>query len=110
MIEINRSFHVRKNDVVMVIAGKEKGKSGKILKVIPKKNRAIVEKVNFIRRHTRQTKNTPQGGIVEREAPLHLSNLMLICSKCNKPIRTKKKILEDGKKVRVCKKCGEVLD
>lgn len=103
-------FSLKKNDLVMVIAGKEKGKSGRILKVFPRKNRALIERVNFIKKHTRPSGQTRQGGIVEREAPIHVSNVMVICEKCNLPIRVGKKILDDGKKVRVCKKCGELLD
>jgi large subunit ribosomal protein L24 len=103
-------FSLKKNDLVMVIAGKEKGKSGRILKVFPRKNRALIEKVNFVKKHTRPSGQTRQGGIVEREAPIHVSNVMVICEKCNLPIRVGKKILDDGKKVRVCKKCGELLD
>ena len=102
-------FHVKKNDTVMVIAGKEKGKMGKILKVLPKKNRVIVEKVNFIKRHTRASQ-TGRGGIVEREGSIHISNVTLICKKCNSPVRTRKKILDGGKKVRICIKCEEILD
>ena len=101
---------VKKNDLVMVIAGKERGKSGRILRIFAKKDRAIVEKINFIKRHQRPTSQQRQGGIIEREAPLDLSNLMLICESCNKPIRVGKKALEDGKKARCCKKCGEMID
>jgi large subunit ribosomal protein L24 len=101
---------VKKNDLVMVIAGKERGKSGRILRIFAKKDRAIVEKINFIKRHQRPTGQQRQGGIIEREAPLDLSNLMLICESCNKPIRVGKKALEDGKKARYCKKCGEMVD
>ena len=101
---------MKKNDLVMVMAGKEKGKSGRILKVFPRKTRALIEKINFIKRHTRPSGQTKQGGIIEREAPIHVSNVMVICEKCNLPIRVGKKILDDGKKVRVCKKCGELLD
>jgi len=93
----------------MVIAGKDKGKSGKVLSVLSKKNRVIVEKVNFIKRHTRPSAKQRQGGIIEREGPINISNVMLICTKCNKPSRVGKKYLEDDKKVRVCKKCGEIL-
>jgi large subunit ribosomal protein L24 len=103
-------FSLKKNDLVMVIAGREKGKSGRILKVFPRKNRALIEKVNFIKRHTRPSGQTRQGGIVEKEAPIHVSNVMVICEKCNLPIRVGKKILDDGRKVRICKKCGELLD
>lgn len=94
----------------MVIAGKEKGKTGRILRILAKKDRAIVEKINFIKRHQRPTGQQRQGGIIEREAPLDLSNLKLICESCNKPIRVGKKALEDGKKARYCKKCGEMID
>jgi len=104
-----KKLHVKKNDLVMVIGGRDKGKSGKVLSVLPKKNRVIVEKVNFIKRHTRPSTKQRQGGIIEREGPINISNVMLICTKCNKPSRIGKKYLEDGKKVRVCKKCGEIL-
>jgi len=103
-------FHVKKDDQVMVMLGKEKGKTGKILRVIPKKERVIVEKVNFVKRHTRPSAQRRQGGIIEKEAPLHASNVMIICTKCNSPVRVGRKILEDGGKVRYCKKCGELID
>jgi len=102
-------YHVKRNDFVIVVAGKEKGKKGKVLNVLPKKNRVIVEKVNFIKRHSRPSAKNRQGGIVEREGTLHVSNVMIVCSKCNKPTRIGKKCLEDGKKVRICRKCGEIL-
>ena len=101
---------LKKNDLVMVIAGKERGKSGRILRVFPGKNRVLIEKINFIKRHTRPSGGTRQGGIVEKEAPIHVSNVMVICEKCNLPIRVGRKILDDGSKVRTCKKCGELLD
>jgi large subunit ribosomal protein L24 len=104
----NRSL--KKHDLVMVIAGKEKGKTGRILRILPKKDRAIVEKINFVKRHQRPTGQQRQGGIIEREGPLHLSNLMLVCDSCNKPVRLGKKVLEDGKRARYCKKCGEMID
>jgi large subunit ribosomal protein L24 len=103
-------FSVKKNDLVMVIGGKEKGKSGRILRVFPRKNRVLVEKINFIKRHTRPSGQQRQGGIVEREAPIHVSNVMVVCERCNRPIRVGRKILDDGKRTRVCRKCGEVLD
>lgn len=106
----NKQFHIRKNDKVMVIAGKEKGKIGTILKMIPKKERAIVEKLNIIKRHTKAGPKTAKGGIVEKEAPIHVSNLMLVCGKCAEETRLGKRLLEDGSKVRFCKKCGEILD
>ncbi|MBI5586135.1 MAG: 50S ribosomal protein L24 [Deltaproteobacteria bacterium] len=101
---------LKKNDKVMVIAGKEKGKVGKILKVLPEKNRVIVEKVNYIKRHSRPGGKVSKGGIIEKEAPIQVSNLMLICGKCTDPVRVGHKQLEDGTSVRVCKKCGEVLE
>ncbi len=100
---------VIKNDTVLVISGNYKGKKGKVLKVFPKESRVIVEGVNFIRRHTKPTQKNPQGGIVEKEAPINVSNLMVVCPKCNTPSRLGRKILEDGKGVRVCRSCGEML-
>ncbi|NTW05459.1 MAG: 50S ribosomal protein L24 [Peptococcaceae bacterium] len=101
--------HVRKGDTVLVTTGKDKGKKGKIVSVDTQKNRVIVDGVNIVKRHTRPTQKLPQGGIMEKPAPVHSSNVMLFCSKCNNPSRIQKKILEDGKKVRICKECGEVL-
>ncbi len=99
-------LNIKKNDRVMVIAGREKGKVGKVLKVIPDKERVIVEKVNMIKRHTKPAGKS-QGGILEKEGPLHISNLMVMCDKCNAPRRLGRKVLEDGSHVRVCAKCGE---
>ena len=101
---------LKKDDKVKVITGKEKGKIGKVLRVLPEKERVIVENINFVKRHTRPGGNTPRGGIVEKEAPIHWSNVMLVCNKCIKPIRTKMQRLEDGRNVRVCRKCGEIID
>lgn len=100
---------IKKNDKVIVLAGKEQGKIGNVLKVDIEKGRAIVEKINVIKRHSRARSKTPKGGIIEKEAPIQISNLMLICNKCAEPTRIGKKILEDGSRVRVCKKCGESL-
>lgn len=105
-----KKYHIKKNDTVMVIAGKEKGKSGKVMRVIPKKDRAIVEKLNMVKRHMRPGPQSRQGGILEREGSIHISNLMLLCSKCTDPTRVGYKILEDNRKVRYCKKCNEVID
>jgi large subunit ribosomal protein L24 len=105
-----KSFHIKKNDMVKVVAGKDKGKSGKVLRVIYKKDRAIVEKLNMIKRHMKPSQQNRQGGILEKEAPVHISNLMLICAKCTDPTRVGYRILEDNKKVRFCKKCNEVID
>lgn len=101
-------LHVKKKDKVMVMTGKDKGKTGEVLKIFPEKERVLVSKINFIKRHTRPTQTDP-GGIREKEAPVHISNLMLICSKCSKPTRLKIDFLSDGKKVRVCRKCGEMI-
>ncbi len=101
--------HVRKGDTVLVTTGKDKGKKGKVISVDPEKSRVIIDGVNVVKRHTRPTQKMPQGGIMEKPAPVHSSNVMLICTKCNNPTRIKKGFLEDGKKVRVCKECGEVL-
>ena len=106
---MNKRYHVKKNDLVMVITGKDKGKTGKVLRVVKKKDRVIVEKVNMVKKHVRPSAKS-KGGILERESPIHISNVMIYCEKCQKPVRVGKKILEDGKKVRYCKKCNEVID
>ncbi|MBI5417250.1 50S ribosomal protein L24 [Candidatus Poribacteria bacterium] len=106
-------FHIKKNDIVMVMKGKDKGKTGKVLKIIPEKKRAIVEKMNIAKKHTRQVrgdKGTQEGGIIEKENSINISNLALVCSKCNKPTRTGKTVLSDGKKLRVCKRCEEMIE
>lgn len=103
-------LRVKKGDTVIVLSGKDKGKTGRVLSVIPKEERVIVEKINMIKKHMKPNKQHPQGGIIEKEGPIHISKVMLICPKCNKPTRIGNKILEDGKKVRVCKKCKEVMD
>jgi len=100
--------HVKKNDTVKVIAGKDRGKTGKILKVFPKKERVIIEGVNLVKRHTRPNQQNPQGGIVEKEAAIHVSNVMLIQD--NQSTRTGKRILADGSRVRYSKKTGEQVD
>lgn len=102
--------YIKKNDLVMVTNGKEKGKSGRVLKVIPEKERVIIEKINFIKKHSRPQGQQKRGGILEKEAPLHISNVMLLCEKCNKSVRIGYRVLEGGKKVRFCRKCGEIFD
>lgn len=99
--------HVRKGDTVVVIAGKDAGKKGKVLEVQPKTSRVVVEGVNVVKRHTRPTQANPQGGIIEKPAPIHSSNVMPFCAKCDKPVRVAKKM--DGNKERICRQCGEVL-
>lgn len=101
--------HIKKNDMVVVIAGKDKGKMGKVLRVFPRKNRAIVEGVNLVKRHMKPTPYS-SGGIVEKPAPVHISNLMVFCPKCKRGVKLAKKLLEDGTKVRACKKCGEIIE
>lgn len=101
--------HVRKGDTVMVITGKDAGKKGKVVTVEPAKSRVIVEGVNLVKRHQKATPQKPQGGIVEKAAPIHSSNVMLFCNKCNKATRIQKRILDNGNKERICKHCGESL-
>jgi large subunit ribosomal protein L24 len=106
-----QKVHVKKNDMVYVLAGKDRGKTGKVLKVLVDKNRAIVEGINFINRHTRANpQKNIKGGILPKEAPLHLSNLMVVCKRCNKHARVGRSVMQDGRKVRVCKNCNELLD
>ncbi len=102
-------MHIVKNDTVKVISGNHKGKVGKVLKVFPGSQRVIVEKVRLVKRHTKPRSQTEQGGIIEKEAPIHVSNVMLVCPKCSKPSRTGVGILSDGTKVRVCRSCNEML-
>ncbi len=104
------AYHIKSDDQVEVIAGKDKGRVGKVLRVDRKQGRAVVEKVNMIKRHTKPNQAVQQGGIIDKEALIQLSNLMLICPKCTKTSRVGRKILEDGSKVRICKKCGEPVD
>lgn len=101
---------IKKNDTVMVIAGKERGKIGKVLRVLPDENRAIVERLNMVKRHLKPRGPQSPGGIVEKEAALHLSNIMPMCEKCNAPVRIGTRQLDDGSKSRFCRRCGELLD
>lgn len=100
---------IKKNDTVLVITGKEKGKRGRVLSVYPLKDQLLIEKINMIKKHMKPSRKYTQGGIIEKEAPLHISNVMLICPKCNKPTRIGNSLLQDGMKVRMCKKCREVI-
>jgi large subunit ribosomal protein L24 len=101
---------VKRGDTVAVIAGRERGKRGKVLFLIPGKKRVVVEHINMIKKHQRPTQKLRQGGIIEREGALALSNVMVVCPKCDKPSRTGVQLLVDGKKVRVCKRCQETID
>lgn len=101
---------LRKGDTVLVTSGKERGKTGKILKMVGEKNRATVERLNMVKRHRKGQGGQSPGGIVEKEASLHLSNLRLVCGRCNKPTRINIRTLEDGKRSRQCHRCGELVD
>ena len=101
---------IRKNDNVLVLAGKDKGKKGKVRFAYPKDERIVVEGINFVKRHARAKGTVRQAGIIELEAPLHVSKVMLVCNKCNKPTRVGLRTLQDGRKVRFCRTCDEVID
>jgi len=107
---MTHTIKIRKDDKVKIITGKDRGKIGKVLKVIRKHNRILVENINITKRHQRPRGKNRQGGIVERETPIHLAKVMLMCNKCMTPIRIKIQYLEDGKKMRICGKCKEIID
>jgi large subunit ribosomal protein L24 len=106
-------MHIRKDDQVIIISGNDRGKTGKVLKTYPAQKRVVIEGINFIKRHTRPTQTNPQGGIIEREGPIHISNVMVICPKCGEGVRTHSIEVagSDGKMrhVRACVKCGEMV-
>ncbi len=99
---------IHKKDKVLVLSGRSRGKQGEVIKVLREDGRILISKINFVKRHARPTQTTP-GGIREKEASVHMSNVMLVCPKCNRPMRPKTDLLSDGTKVRVCRKCGEML-
>jgi large subunit ribosomal protein L24 len=103
-------MNIRKNDTVLVIAGKDRGKKGKVRFAYPRTQRIMVEGINFIKKHSKASGAVRQAGIIEREATIPVSNVMLLCSKCNKPARVGSRFLADGRKVRFCRACGEVID
>ena len=103
-------MHVHREDTVLILTGKDRGKKGRVIRLLSKGEKALVEKINMVKRHTRPNQQLPQGGIMEKEAPIHLSNLQVVCSKCSKPTRVASKTLADGRRARACKKCGEILD
>ena len=103
-------MQIRKNDSVMVITGKERGKTGKVLRVLPDRDAVIIERINLVKRHSKPRGPQQPGGIVEKEASIQASNLMIMCDKCNAPVRVGRKILSDGKKIRICRRCGESLE
>jgi large subunit ribosomal protein L24 len=101
---------IKKNDTVLVISGKDRGKKGKVRRALPKDERVVVEGLNMIKRHSRARRAARQAGIVELEAPIHVSNVMLVCDKCKKPARVGMRTLEDGRRVRFCRACDEPID
>lgn len=100
---------IRKNDIVFILGGRDQGKTGKVFRVMARDNKALVEGVNYVKKHARKTKQDQQGGIVQKEAPIDLSKLALFCKSCNKPARVGMNVLADGSKSRYCKKCKEVI-
>jgi large subunit ribosomal protein L24 len=100
---------IKKGDVVIILAGKDAGKQGKILRVIPKASRVVVEGINRAKKHQKPNRSLPQGGIMSIEVPIHRSNVMFVCDHCKKPTRLGKRVLDNDEKVRYCKKCGEVM-
>lgn len=103
-------LRIKKGDTALVLTGKNKGKSGRVLSVIPAKEMVIIEGLNIIKKHIKPTKQRTQGGIIEKEAPLHISNVMLMCPKCSKPSKIGHAVFDDGRKLRRCKKCSELID
>jgi large subunit ribosomal protein L24 len=103
-------LRIKKNDTVVITTGKEKGKKGRVLAFASSKNSIIIEKINVVKKHMKPSRKFTQGGIIEKEAPVHVSNVMLICPKCNKPMRIRTTFLQDDRKLRMCRKCNEVID
>jgi large subunit ribosomal protein L24 len=103
-------MRIRRDDTVVIITGKDRGKKGKVRRAFPDEDRVVVEGLNMIKRHSRARRATRQAGIIELEAPIHVSDVMLICNKCGNPARVSFRLLDDGKKVRVCNSCREVID
>ncbi|MBV8056383.1 MAG: 50S ribosomal protein L24 [Deltaproteobacteria bacterium] len=104
-----RKFKVRKNDTVMVVTGRDRGKTGKVLRVLPVRGRVIIERLNMVKRHTKPRGAVSPGGIVEKEAPIDISNVMVLCDRCNAPVRIGFKPAADGSRARICRRCGDVL-
>ncbi len=102
-------MHIRKDDTVFVNTGKDKGKTGKVIKIFTGEKKALVQGINFLKKHQRRTQQDQQGGIIQKEMPIHISNLLLVCPKCNKPTRSKVNILGDGSKLRSCVKCKDTI-
>ena len=100
---------IKKNDTVMVVAGRDRGKTGKVMRVIPERGRVVVERLNIVKRHSKPRGAQSPGGIVEKEAPIDISNVMIFCDRCNAPVRVGLKLAADGAKSRVCRRCSEVI-
>ncbi|NSW91196.1 MAG: 50S ribosomal protein L24 [Firmicutes bacterium] len=107
---MKNKVHVKAGDLVYVLTGKNEGKRGRVLKVYPAKGKVTVENVNVVKRHTKPRRINQQGGIIDKEAPIDSSNVMLVCPRCDKPTKIAKSILDKGQKARVCKKCNEIID
>ena len=101
-----KKMSIKKDDLVVVLSGKDKGKQGKVLEVMPKSGKVVVENINVVSRHTKPRKQGDQGGILKKEAPIYACKVQRVCPKCGKPTRAAHKVQADGKKVRICKKCG----
>lgn len=101
--------HIKRNDTVFVISGKDKGKTGKVIRIATEEDTALVQGINFVKKHQRRTQQDQQGGVIQKEMPIHISNLLLSCPKCNKPTRLRVKVLEDSVKLRICSRCSEVI-
>ena len=102
-------YKIKKNDTVMVVAGRDRGKTGKVMRVLPDRGRVVIERLNIVKRHSKARGAQSPGGIVEKEAPLHISNVMIFCDRCNAPVRVGVKTADDGTRNRVCRKCGEAI-
>jgi len=100
---------IKKNDNVMVVTGRDRGKTGKVMRVLPEAGRVVIERLNIVKRHSKPRGAQSPGGIVEKEAPIAISNVMIFCDRCNAPVRVGVKIAADGEKSRVCRRCGEVI-
>ena len=110
MLPVSKRSSLKKDDIVQVVTGKEKGKKGRVLAFFSESGTVTIEKLNMLKRHTKPAGKSRQAGIVEKEGPIHASNILIVCDKCGKGVRVKRKKLKDGKRVRVCRKCEEVLD
>lgn len=109
-VETLNKIRVKKGDIVSILAGKDKGKSGKVLEIDSRKGRIFIEKLNLIKKHTKPSQKQRQGGIIEKEGPVNISNVLVVCQSCNKATRIGIRRIDDGTKFRFCKKCDEIID